>query len=460
MAGRLPNKIKSGLKYSMLDGAAHSSILGIGEHYLLAYAIFLSASDLQLALVATFPIFLAAIAQLYSVKLMHKMKTRKHAVSTFVAIQGLVWIPIILTYFLSANRVSSLIFFVTLYWVFGLMANPIWTSWIGDLVPRNIRGKFFGKRSLINAFAVFLSFIAGGLILTYAKGTLGNAFMGFATIFGLALIFRFISVIFLLKQYEPRLSIDSDNEFSLKDFLFHFKKRLKKGHFNTLVLYLSFMSFAIYLSAPYIVANILKELNFTYFQYTIASAAFLITQMLFFVVWGKLSDKYGPLPILRLTGFMVALNPILWLIPRDLTGAIIIQIYAGFTMSGFMLSSFNFMLEVTDPKKRVTSKSYFNLMVGVFTFLGSLTGAGLLKLFQNVDFASIPILSTVFFSQYIPIFLIGGILRFAASLYLLPKLKAIEKHENVSSKKLFVQAVSIIPGKGINIAASHMNKRQ
>jgi MFS family permease len=267
-----------------------------------------------------------------------------------------------------------------------------------------------------------------------------------------------ISTIFLIKQYEPKLSIDAEDEFSLKDFLFNFKKRLKKGHFNTLILYLSFMNFAIYLSAPYLVANLLKELNFTYLQYTITTAAFLITQMLFFIVWGKLSDKYGSLSILRLTGFMMALNPILWMIPRDLTGAIIIQLYAGFTMSGFFLSSFNFMLEVTDPKKRVTSKSYFNLMVGTFTLLGSLTGAGLLKLFQNVDFSSIPILSTVFFSQYIPLFLIGGILRFAASFYILPKLKEIEKHEKISSKKLFVQAVSIIPGKGINITADHMHK--
>jgi MFS family permease len=458
MFNRLPKKIKSGLKYSILDGAAHASMLGIGEHYLLAYAIFLSASDLQLAFVATFPIFIAAIAQLYSVKLMHKMKTRKHAVITFAAIQGLIWIPIILTYFSKVDPVSSLIFFVTLYWVFGLMSNPIWTSWIGDLVPRSIRGKFFGKRSLVASFSVFVSFILGGFILTYAKGTLGDAFIGFAIIFGLALIARMISIVFLIKQYEPKLSADSENEFSLKDFLFHFKKRLKKGHFNTLVLYMSFMSFSIYLSAPYIVANILKELNFTYFQYTIASAAFLITQMLFFVIWGKLSDKYGSLSILKLTGFLMALNPILWLIPRTLSVAIIIQIYAGFAMSGFMLSSFNFMLEVTNPKRRVTSKSYFNLMVGTFTFLGSLAGAGLLKLFQNVDFTQIPILSSVFYSQYIPLFLIGGILRLTTSLYLLPKLKEIEKHEKVTSEKLFLQAVSTVPGKGISIAAHHMHK--
>ena len=458
MQERLTKKVKSGLKYSILDGAAHSSMLGIGEHYLLAYAIFLSASDLQLALVATFPIFLAAIAQLYSVKLMHKMRTRKHATVAFSAIQGIIWIPIILTYFLSSSSIPSLIFFVTLYWVFGLMINPIWTSWIGDLVPSNIRGRFFGKRSLATSFALFASFVLGGLILTYAKGTLGNEFLGFAMIFGLALIARFVSVLFLTKQYEPPLRVNSENEFRIRDFLFHFKKKFKKGHFNTLVLYLSFMSFALYLSAPYIVANLLKSLNFTYLQYTISTAAFLIVQMGFFIVWGKLSDKYGSLSILKLTGIMMTLNPILWMIPRDLLGAVLIQIYAGFTMSGFMLSSFNFMLEVTEPEKRVTSKSYFNLMVGTFTFLGSLAGAGLIKLFENVDFNSIPILSEVFFSQYIPIFLIGGILRLIISLSILPRLKEIEKHEKVSSEKLFVQAISVLPGKGVNITAHHMHK--
>ena len=267
MHQRLTNKVKSGLKYSILDGAAHSSMLGFGEHYLLAYAIFLSASDLQLALVAALPIFLASIAQLYSVRLMNKMHTRKNATVTFSAIQAIIWIPVILTYFLNTNKISSLIFFVTLYWIFGLMTNPIWTSWIGDLVPKNVRGRFFGKRSLVTAFYVFISFVMGGFILTYAKGTLGNEFLGFAIIFGLAMLARFISTLFLSKQYEPKLRINSENEFSLKDFLFHFKKRFKRGHFNTLVLYLSFMSFALYLSAPYIVANLLKSLNFTYLQF-------------------------------------------------------------------------------------------------------------------------------------------------------------------------------------------------
>ncbi len=459
MQERLTKKVRSGLKYSILDGAAHSAMLGIGEHYLLAYAIFLAASDLQLALVATFPILIASIAQLYSVKLMHKMRTRRHATVTFAAIQGLIWIPIILTYFLTKGNVSSLIFFVTLYWVFGLMTNAIWTSWVADLVPKEVRGRFFGRRSLVTAFALFASFVIGGLILTYAKGTLGNEFLGFAIIFGLALVARFFSAAFLTKQYEPPLKVDSENEFRIKDFLYHFKKRFKKGHFNTLVLYLAFMSFALYLSAPYIVANLLKSLNFTYFQYTISTAAFLIVQMIFFIIWGKLSDRYGALPILKLTGIMMTINPILWMIPRDLIGAVLIQIYAGFTMSGFMLSSFNFMLEVTHPDKRVTSKSYFNLMVGTFTFLGSIAGAGLIKLFQNVDFTSNTILSNVFFSQYMPIFLIGGILRLAISLFFLPRLKDIEEHEEVDSKKLFVQAISSLPGKGINITAQHMHKK-
>ena len=116
------------------------------------------------------------------------------------------------------------------------------------------------------------------------------------------------------------------------------------------------------------------------------------------------------------------------------------------------------MLEVTPPKKRVTSKSYFNLMAGTFTFMGSLAGVGLLKLFENINFTQIPLLSTVFYSQYIPLFLIGGLLRLVTSLYLLPKLREIEKYEKVTSEKLFLQAVSTVPGKGIRIVAHHMHK--
>ncbi|MCD4759374.1 MFS transporter [archaeon] len=443
-------KIKKALRYSLFDGASHSVMVGIGEHYLLAYAILMCATDLQLGLVATLPIFLASILQLFSIKIMHTVRSRKKSVLLFSSLQALIWIPIIFVYSFVGIKIPSLIFFVSLYWVFGLIVSPIWTSWIGDLVPEKIRGKYFSKRQVATSIAVFVSFVLGGFILTYAKDTLGDAYIGFAVIFVLALLARFASVFFLNKQYEPKLKIEKEKEFALKDFIFHFSKRFKKGHFNTAVLYFSFISFGIYFIAPYIVAFMLKDLNFSYMQYAAAIASYLVVQVTLLPIWGKILDKYGSLSILKLTGILMVINPFLWIFPKELAHVVFIQIYAGFAMSGFMLASFNFLLETTTPKKRATAISYFHLINGTFIFLGSISAALLIKVSSGWNLVAF---NDLFWSKYVIVFLVSGLWRLGVSLTILPKLKEIKIHKKISSGDLALKVISSIPGKGLQIRA-------
>ena len=450
MAKEIKGKVKSALRYSLFDGVSHSFMVGIGEHYLLAYAILMSATDLQLGLVATLPIFLASILQLFSIKVMHTIRSRKKSVLLFASLQGLTWIPIIFVYSFIGIKIPSLIFFVSLYWIFGLIASPIWTSWIGDLVPEKVRGKYFSRRQAATSVAIFVSFILGGFILTYAKDTLNEAYIGFAFIFILALLARFVSVFFLTKQYEPELKIKEGNEFALKDFIFHFSKRFKKGHFNTAVLYFSLISFGIYFVAPYIVAFMLKDLNFNYMQYVIAIASYLIVQVTLLPIWGRILDKYGSLSILRLTGMLIVINPLLWIFPKELSHVILIQIYSGFVMSGFLLASFNLLLETTTPNKRATAISYYHLINGTFIFLGSISAALLIKWSIGWNLAAF---GGLFWSKYIIVFLFSGIWRLMVSLTILPRLKDIKRHKKISSEDLALKVISSIPGKGLHMQA-------
>ncbi len=446
----ITKRVKSALKYSIFDGIAYSAMLGFGEHFLLAYAILMSANDLQLGVLATLPILLASIMQLFSVRFMNRMHSRKKSVILFAVIQALMWLPIIFIYTLSHDKIFSLILFVSLYWIFGLMTNPIWTSWIGDLVPSSIRGKFFARRTGLTSLAAFLSFIIGGLILNYAKEALGDAFLGFAIIFGLAMLSRILSVIFLAKQYEPEFNIIKKDEFTLGRFLKHFKEGFKEGHFSTLVIYLAIMYFAFYLSAPYFVAYLLNSLALEYWQYVVVVGVSILVQIMFLPAWGYYSDKYGSLAILKLTGMLIPFIPLFWIFSRTIPSLIVAQLFGGFVWSGFMLSYFNFLLETTEPENRANSISYFNLINGVFIFLGSLAGAGLLKVFSMIEISGF--LKEVFWTKYVFLFFISALLRFFNSAIVLPKLKDIKRHRRITTKELAVKVISALPGKGLHIS--------
>ena len=63
MEQKLTSKIRSALRYSVMDGVANAVMLGVGESYILAYAILMSATDLQISIIATLPILIASIMQ-------------------------------------------------------------------------------------------------------------------------------------------------------------------------------------------------------------------------------------------------------------------------------------------------------------------------------------------------------------------------------------------------------------
>ena len=46
-----------------------------------------------------------------------------------------------------ASTPTRLIVFVCLYQIMGQGAGTAWSSWIGDVVPHEVRGRYFGRRN-------------------------------------------------------------------------------------------------------------------------------------------------------------------------------------------------------------------------------------------------------------------------------------------------------------------------
>ena len=98
------------------------------------------------------------------------------------------------------------------------MALPAWFSWMGDLVPERDRGRYFGIRDrAINSVGI-IAVLVGAFVLDILK-TRGFALLGFAILFGLAFLFRFISYFYLRKQYSPRFRVKKSSYFSVWSFI-------------------------------------------------------------------------------------------------------------------------------------------------------------------------------------------------------------------------------------------------
>ena len=152
-------KIRKSLKYSIIDGSFYTTMVGFGESFFSAFAVFLKATNFQIGILSSLPQALSAFLQIFSNKLIRTFKSRKLLVCTAALIQSLMYILVALTFFFGKFSVYALIIFVSFYYMLGMALNPAWTSWMGDLVNEKNRGSYFGMRNRITGFFFFISFI-------------------------------------------------------------------------------------------------------------------------------------------------------------------------------------------------------------------------------------------------------------------------------------------------------------
>jgi MFS family permease len=418
----------------MTDGAFSAAMIGFGESFFAAYAIFLKASTLQVGLLSSLPQALGSLLQVFSNRLIRGLASRKRLVVSAALIQGLMYVPVALVFYFENLPVWNLIFFACLYWAFGMILGPAWNSWMGDLVAEDRRGAYFGMRSKITGAATFAAMLAAGYILqAHEYGTTNAQYRGFVIIFALALACRMSSVLFLAKQYEPPYAVIREAEFGFIEFL----RQARFRNYGLFVLYLGVMTFAVYLSAPFFAPYMLGELGLSYLAFTVVNAAAIVAKVFSMPVWGLAADRFGARRVLSLTGLLMPLVPVLWLASTKLSWLIAIQLYAGFIWGGFEVAAFSFIFDTTTPPKRATCVAYFNMRNGAALISGALLGSVIVRL------------DAAFMSGYLLVFLLSGLVRLGASLLFLPRLREVRAVETIGYSRLFLKVVSSMPAEGL-----------
>ncbi len=364
----LRRQVKRSLKLSTLDGIAFSAMAGLTQNYITPFALALRATTAQIGLLASVPNLTMAISQLAAPNLSEKAGSRKRLILPVVLTHALLWLPILLIpYVFPGSKVWWLILLITLSAVFGSLASPAWGSMMADLVPIKIRGRYFSFRGRIIGFvALVFSFIGGAILQVYTN----NVFLGFTIIFGGATIFRLLSFYFLSRMYEPGLSGSGEKKKSLFDILGH----MGSSNLGKFTLYVASISFATNLAGPFFAVYMLRDLDLSYMNYIILISSNAVANILFQPFWGRRTDRYGNIRIVKITSYLMPFVPLLWLVSSNLYYLIIAEIYSGFVWSGFTLATTNFVYDASDPNNRTKHIALYNAVNGATTCIGALIG--------------------------------------------------------------------------------------
>ncbi|HSQ78860.1 MAG TPA: MFS transporter [Nitrospirota bacterium] len=431
---RKDDRVRKSLRYSVFDGAFSAAMVGFGESFFVAYALFLKATTLQVAFLSALPQALGSLLQFFSNGLMRALGSRKRLVISGALLQGFMYVPVALIYFFGELKIWHLLFFTCLYWTFGMVQSPAWNSWMGDLVVEGRLGAYFGRRSKVAGTATFIALLMAGYILQQFEGRgAGRQYEGFVLIFLMAIASRMASVLFLSKKYEPAYSVPPEAEFGFMKFLRHAEFK----NYRLFVLFLGFMNFAVFLSAPFFTPYMLHDLHLGYLTFTMVNAAAIIAKVLSMPVWGRAADRFGARRVLTLAGFLMPPVPILWLVSNKVAWLIAIQIYSGFIWGGFEIAAISFIFDTTLPQKRATCVAYYNVISGLALISGAMLGSFIVRV------------NSVFPSKYLLVFFLSGLLRFVASLVFVPRLQEVRTVERIGYPRLFVKVLASMPTLGL-----------
>jgi MFS family permease len=280
-----------------------------------------------------------------------------------------------------------------------------WLSWMATLVPRRLRGRYFGLRNSLASLTNLLCVPLAGLAVSkWPGGTL----QGYGVVLFVGVISGMISLgcqyfqvdvnpqeqnaAAMRSAAQKAVSENANNASNTTDTQAGTVKSgknataedsiWKNSNFLKFLLYFSSWMFAANLSLPFFNMYMLGTLNLEVSWVTLYGSLQAGANLLMLIIWGRLADKIGNRPILLVVGMVAASVPVLWLaIGANLIDSWdlwlwlpLIHIFIGGNWAALDLCNNNLHIEVTPVKNKSIYFATTAAVGGVSGALGTTIG--------------------------------------------------------------------------------------
>ncbi|MBT6148028.1 MAG: MFS transporter [Gemmatimonadetes bacterium] len=304
-------------------------IVGIGTPVLTGYALWLGATEVEIAYFISV-VFFTSLAQVASPYLLGRSNRRK----TFVFVAGcfeivlyssIVLIPLVLA---GDDRILAMGGLVALAMMCGQLVAPIFNEWLAVTTPQKILGKFTARRTNAHLLmGIVAAYLVGRFIDFFPEP---DRYMSFTVVYagaaalGIGGYLNLMRIPFRAHQHRS------------PNLLIPFRDR----RFRILLLFYVTLHFGLGLAMPFYSVYMLKTLQFSYARIALLNGLYMAAMAIGFALWGTLVDRYGGRAILQILVLPAALGPALWSISgadfyAPITAAMILNglVHAGIAVS-------------------------------------------------------------------------------------------------------------------------------
>lgn len=436
-------KLQQSLSACTKDGVAAQVMISIIDTYIVPFGLLLGADNQQIGWLVAIPNLLASLTQAWAVSAVNYTGSRLRVITRGVFIQALFLLPIgFLAFFPASHKLTILTVLICIYKIIAGVTGPAWGSLVSEYLPAHRRGDYFGWRSRIMGITSLVTLAFWGTFLFWWNKRVTPQ-SGFLIMFLASTAARFVSYNLLTHMMDLPFQKTQESEFTLWMFL----KRIRESNFVRYVFYVAGITFATNLSAPYFSVHMLRDLNFNYLSFMAVTLASTLTSLIAFPLWGRHADQVGNARILKTTGSLVGLIPIMWIFFHKMFPLFLIEAFAGFVWGGFNLCAVNYIYDAVSPSKRLRCLGYFNLINGLAIFAGASLGGWMSTRLPPIF--GFPLLS---------LFLVSAAGRFLVHLLWSGQFQEVRTEvKPISSTKLFFSVVGLNPMIGRNTEANVMN---
>ncbi|MEQ1568243.1 MAG: hypothetical protein ABMA64_21570 [Myxococcota bacterium] len=373
---RAPRGLRAEYRRSVADGALYAGMVGLGEFWFLTDAVRLGASSAQIAALVTVPQLVGAFGAAAMLRALRCTSARRPWVVGAVLLQVGVLIGLALASATGASTAGRLVVGACLYAAAGQAAGIAWSSWMGDLVPAPLRGRWFGTRTRWVSATTFLAIVAGGGLLQWlepaAAGARLGGGLGYALVYGLAAAVRVGSAALLARSWEPPFRPPADHEGPLEVL-----RGAEGAGARAVVGTGAAMLVAVCLSTPFFASHMLDTLRFDYLTYLGAQAVMVATKVATLGAWGRLVDRVGAAPVYRLTALLVAGIPVLWMVADRASIVFVAQACSGVAWAGNEVALLALTLSASGPRRRAVLLVAQSTANGVAQVVGGALGTAI-----------------------------------------------------------------------------------
>jgi MFS family permease len=300
---------RRGLRLLLLDGVFTEAMGALtGGALLVAFALQLGASNTVIGVIAAVGP-LTKVLQLPATLLVEKARTRKLLVVSGLLVRRLLWLGIAALPWLlpESMRVAGLVAALVVYFGVGSISSCALSSWVKDLVPDRVVGRYFASR-LTAATAVGAALtLAAGFAVDAGTTVFAEATTAYSLVFVLGLLFGLAGVAAIARMPEPAMAPAAD-----VGLLSLLREPLRDTNFRNLLVFLGSWNLAVNLAAPFFTVYMLTRLGLPMSWVLGLAVASQVVNLVFFRIWGRLADRFSNKSVLGVAGWLFVLSIVLW----------------------------------------------------------------------------------------------------------------------------------------------------